>query len=68
MGNTELSFATKVTRTLEASDSVRTTVPKMVALLLGVKPGTVLVWKVVPGADSATVSPEAAPKKRNRSD
>ena len=67
MGGSELSFVTKVTRTLEASDSVRTTVPRMVALLLGVKPGTVLVWKVVPGADSATVSPETAAKRRGRS-
>ena len=63
MGGEELSFETKVTRTLEASDSVRTTVPRMVALLLGVKPGTVLIWKVVPGAESATVSREPSVKK-----
>lgn len=67
MRGEELSFATKVTRTLEASDSVRTTVPKMVALLLGVKPGTVLVWTVVPGTDSATVSLGSSAKKPRRS-
>ena len=67
MGDKELAFVTRVTRTLEASESVRTTVPKMVALLLGVKPGTALVWKVVPGADSATVSLELPAKKSRRS-
>ncbi len=44
------SFESSVLRNLAASNSVRTTIPAVIAALIGAAPGTVLVWSF----DSAT--------------
>jgi hypothetical protein len=59
-------FASKVLRTVEGSLSVRTTIPEAVAAILGVRPGSVLVWTVEPGTGKVCVSADSAKKSSKR--
>ena len=49
------SYESSVLRNLAASNSVRTTVPQLIAVLLGAAPGTTLVWSFDPTTKFATV-------------
>lgn len=45
----------KVFRAFEGTESLRTTVPQVVVGMLGLRPGSELVWTVHPGSVSAKV-------------
>lgn len=49
------TFESSVLRNLSGSNSVRTTIPQVVASLLGAAPGTELIWSFDPATRSATV-------------
>jgi hypothetical protein len=49
------SFESSVLRNLADSNSVRTTIPQVIAALLGAAPGSVMVWTFDPESRSATV-------------
>jgi|GEM_PF-6465707 len=49
------TFRSKVSKTMERSESVRTTIPEAVAAILGAGPGSTLLWAVEPGSGRVTV-------------
>lgn len=49
-------------RSSNASDSLRTTVPAAVCVLLGVEAGDTLLWELVPGSTKVVVSRQDASK------
>lgn len=59
-------FRSKVARTMERSESVRTTIPEAIAAILGAGPGTTLLWEVEPGSGKVRVSVEAESKSSKR--
>ncbi len=64
-------FESRVVLSLKRSKSLRTTVPEVVATLLGLEPKDSLVWSVEPGTGVITVcrkpTPPPMPKKSKRS-
>ena len=62
------TFESSVLRNLASSNSVRTTVPQLIAVQLGASPGTTLVWSFDPESNSATVrlKPESPRRKSSR--
>jgi len=63
---TRLEFRSKVARSVSASESVRATIPGTIATLLGIEPGSTLLWSIEPGSREVVVSVEAPPKKRSK--
>lgn len=49
------SYESSVLRNLADSNSVRTTIPQVIAVLLGAAPGSVLVWSFDPVGKSVSV-------------
>jgi len=49
------TFESSVLRNLAGSNSVRTTIPQVIAALLGAAPGSVLVWTFHPANKSVSV-------------
>ena len=60
-------FKSKVSKTMERSESVRTTVPEAVAAILGAQPGSTLIWEVEPRSWTVRVSIDAPRKASKRS-
>ena len=61
------TFESSVLRNLASSNSVRTTVPQLIAIQLGASPGTTLVWSFNPDSNSATVRLKPGPSGRKSS-
>lgn len=61
------SYESSVLRNLAASNSVRTTIPQVIAVLLGAAPDTTLVWSFDPATRSATVRLKPGRPKRKSS-
>lgn len=61
------TFESSVLRNLASSNSVRTTVPQLIAVQLGAAPGTTLVWSFDPESNSATVRLKPGPSGRKSS-
>jgi hypothetical protein len=61
------SYESSVLRNLKASNSVRTTVPQVIAAQLGSAPGTTLIWSFDPSSKSAVVKLKPGPPKRKSS-
>jgi len=59
-------FRSKVARTMERSESVRTTIPEAVAAILGAGPGATLLWEIEPGSGRVRVSVEPESKLSRR--
>ncbi len=59
-----------VLRNLAASNSVRTTIPQLIAAQLRAAPGTTLVWSFDSESDSATVrlKPASSGRKSSKRD
>lgn len=55
-------FRSRVSKVMERSESVRTTVPEAVAAMLGAASGSVLLWETEPGSAEVTVRVELSKK------
>lgn len=64
------SFESSVLKNLAASNSVRTTIPQVIAALIGAGPGTTMVWTFDPASKVVTVrvKPERYSKKSSKRD
>lgn len=61
------SYESSVLRNLAGSNSVRTTIPQVIAVLLGAAPDTTLVWTFDPSTKSAVVRLKTDSPKRKSS-
>jgi len=61
------TYESSVLRNLADSNSVRTTIPQVIATLLGAAPGSILVWSFDAGARSATVRVKSTSKPKKSS-
>jgi bifunctional DNA-binding transcriptional regulator/antitoxin component of YhaV-PrlF toxin-antitoxin module len=50
------ALESQAVRSSKASDSVRTTVPSVVATILGLEPGDTLIWEIEPGSGRINVA------------